>query len=78
MSWKKLFLIRSEILGLLANTLTVNYEYSLSNTENLPLQIQIKLPKKPSGFFRYFFLFLESALNLKCSERNESCGSNIS
>ena len=29
------------------NTLTVNYEYSRNNRENLPLPIQIKLSKKP-------------------------------
>ena len=29
------------------NTLTANYEYSRRNRENLPLQIQIKLSKKP-------------------------------
>ena len=45
LSQKKLFLIRSEILGLLANTLTANYEYSRSNRENLPLVIQIQLRK---------------------------------
>ena len=43
----KFFLIRSEILGLLGNTLTANYGYSRSNRENLLLQIQIKLSKKP-------------------------------
>ena len=43
----KLFLIGSEILGLLDDTLTVNYEYSRSNRENLPLPVQIKLSKKP-------------------------------
>ena len=34
---KKLFLIRSQILGLLENTLTTNYEYSRITRENLPL-----------------------------------------
>ena len=29
--------MRSEILGLLDNTLTANYEYSRINRENLPL-----------------------------------------
>ena len=43
----ELFLIRSEILGLLVNTLTANYEYSRSNRENLPLPIQMKVLKKP-------------------------------
>ena len=44
---RKLFLFRSEILGLLVNTFTANYEYSCSNRENLRLPIQIKLSKKP-------------------------------
>ena len=44
---KNLFSIRDEILGLLDNTLTANYEYSRSNKEHLPLPIQIKLSKKP-------------------------------
>ena len=47
LSYKRLFLIRSEILGLLHNTLTANYEYSRSNRENLQFPIQIKLSKKP-------------------------------
>ena len=37
LSEKKLFLIRSENLGRLDNTLTANYEYSRSNSENLSL-----------------------------------------
>ena len=47
LSQKKLFLIISDILGLLHNTLTANYEYSRSNRENLQFPIQIKLSKKP-------------------------------
>ena len=46
LSEKKLFLIRSGILGLLAHTFTANYGYSASNRENLILPIQIKLSKK--------------------------------
>ena len=46
LSSKKLFLIISEILGLLSNTLSANYEYSGSNRESLPLPIHIKLSKK--------------------------------
>ena len=42
--------MRIEILGLLVNTLTANYEYSRGNRENLPLLIQIKLFKKPYIF----------------------------
>ena len=33
---ERLFLIRSEILGLLDNTLTANYEYSRISRENVP------------------------------------------
>ena len=47
LSKKKLFLIISDILGLLHNTLTANYEYSRRNRENLQFPIQSKLSKKP-------------------------------
>ena len=45
LSYKKLSLIRSEILALLVNTLIANYEDYRINRENLPLPIQIKLLK---------------------------------
>ena len=47
LSQKKLFLIRSEILGPLDKTLTANYDYSCRNRENLEFPIQIKLSRKP-------------------------------
>ena len=37
LSYKKFFSIKSEILGLLDNTMNANYEYSRINRENLPL-----------------------------------------
>ena len=78
LSQKKLFLTRSEILGLLVNTLTADYEYSRGNRENLPLQIQIKLSKKPLIFCGIFFAFLEPTLNFQCSEKkNEPHRSSI-
>ena len=46
LSYKKLFLIRSEILGLLVNTLNAKYGYSGSNRENLALPIQLQLCEK--------------------------------
>ena len=49
-----LFSIRSEILGLLENTLIRNYEYSRSNRGDLLLPIQIKLSKKPETFCDLF------------------------
>ena len=72
MTWKKLFLIGSEILGLVDNTLTGNYKYCRSNRENLRLQIEIKLSEKPQTFCCFFFTFLQSILNYKCSEKNMS------
>ena len=49
--------------------MTVNYEYSRSNKENLSLPIQIKLRKKRNFFCCIFFDFLLSTLNLQCSEK---------
>ena len=37
LSYKRLFVIKSEILGLVDNTLTANYLYSRINRENLQL-----------------------------------------
>ena len=73
LSLKKLFSIRSESLGLLVKTLTANYEYSPSNRENLLLQIQIKLSKKPQTCLTFFFFqFFESTLTCQCSGNNMS------
>ena len=68
LSQKKLFLIRSEILDLLDNMLSANYEYSWSNRENLHLAIQINLSEKSSLFSGVFCPFLECTLNFPCSE----------
>ena len=70
LSDRKLFLIRSETLGLLVKKLSANYEYSRSNRENLPLPIQMQLSENPSIFCCIFFVFLESTLNFQCSEKN--------
>ena len=64
--------MRSEILGLLVNTLNGNYEYSHSNRENIPLPILIKLSKKPQLFSGIFFHILEFAFNFQCSETSMS------
>ena len=72
LSQKKLFLIRSKILGLFDNTLIPNYEYFRSNRENLHIPIEIKLSEKLSIFWGIFFLFLGSTLNLPCSERKRN------
>ena len=51
---RKLFFIRSEILGLFDHRVTAKYEYFRSNRENLHLAIEIKLSEKPSNFLRNF------------------------
>ena len=57
--------MRSEILGLSGNTLTVNCQYSRKNTDNLELQVQMKLSGKLKIFFLFFSEFSESALNFE-------------
>ena len=69
--------MRSEILALLDNTLTVNYEYSRNNRQNLQLPIQIKLFEKPSTFSNIFLQFLESKLSLQYSEKKKKKKKNI-
>ena len=54
LSQKKVFLIRSEILDLLDNMSSANYECSWSNRENLHSAIQINLSEKPSMFSGFF------------------------
>ena len=49
--------MRSEILGLLDNTLTANYEYSHINRGNLPLPNKAELSQKASIFFCIFLHF---------------------
>ena len=62
--------MRSEILRLLVNTLTANYEFSRSKREKLELPIQIKLTKKRLTFYDILFAFFVSKLNLQCCEKN--------
>ena len=71
LSQRKSFLVRSELLGLLVNTLTANYEYSRSNTDNLPLPLQRHLSEKLKIFSACFIAFLESALNLEHFEKKK-------
>ena len=61
--------MRSEISGLLYHTLTADYEYFLSNRENLQLPFQIKLSKNTTTFFGTLVAFLESTLNFQFSKK---------
>ena len=62
---KKLFLITSEILLLLDNTLPVNCEYSRINRQNLQLPIQMIWSKKPEISCMFFFFFLIFKIYIK-------------
>ena len=57
--------------GITFNTLTANYEYTRSDRENLPLQIQLKLSEKLKTFSQCFIAFLESTLNLEHFEKKD-------
>ena len=46
--------------------------YSRINKENLPLQIQIKLSRKPEIFCAIFFEFYKSTLNIECYKKKMS------
>ena len=61
------------------NTLTASYEYSCSNTDNLPLPVQMQLSEKLKTFSKFFIACFESALNFEHFEKNnESHSSSIS
>ena len=54
------------------NTFTANYEYSRSNTDNLPLPVQIQLSEKLKIFSPFFIAFFESALNFEHFEKKRA------
>ena len=60
------------------NTLTANYEYSRSNTETLPLPVQMQLSEKLKTFTQFFIAIFETTLNFEHFERNEPHRSSIS
>ena len=65
----KVTFFKSEILGLLVNTLTTDEEYSRNNKENLPLPIQRQVSEKLKTFSQFLIAFLESTLNLEHFEK---------
>ena len=52
--------VRSEILGMFGNTLTVDHMYFRHNWEKLPQEIQTPLSQKPQTFSGIFITFLQS------------------
>ena len=67
--YRKSLSLRSEILGLLLNTLTADCEFYGTNRDNLPLPIQIELSEKIQTSSRFFIAFLQSALNCEHFEK---------
>ena len=53
-------IVLDSILGVLANTLTVDGKYPLQDCENLQLPIQMQLFEKEKTFSHFFVPFVES------------------
>ena len=53
-------LVRSKILGLFVNTLTVDYTYSCRNMQTFTQQVQMLLSLKQKTFSEIFIAFLKS------------------
>ena len=69
LSWKKSFLVRSEILGLFVNTFTAEYKYSRRNMQTFTQQLQKQLFQKRKAFSRLFIAFLKFASSLEHFEK---------
>ena len=58
MSRKRLFLVRSELLGQFVNTLTADYMYSRRNRENFSQQVPMQRFLKLKSCSQFFIAFL--------------------
>ena len=66
---KKSFLDRSEIFGLLVNTLTANDEYCCHNNEIILLRFSNDFIEKAKTFYGFLIPFLASTLNFEQFEK---------
>ena len=64
--------MRSEILGLLVNALTANFEDSRNKTDNLSLPVQMPLSGKLKRFSLFFIEFFEPASNFEYFEKKSA------
>ena len=79
LSWKKSALVRSKIIGLLVNTLTVEYKYSRRNMQTFAQQDPTPLSLKQKTFSGFFIAFLKSTSNGEhFQKKGESCSLSIS
>ena len=65
MHWEKSLLVIHKILGVFANTLTVNDKHYLLNRDNLRQPIQKQLSQNQRIFLNFFLAFFKSILNVK-------------
>ena len=65
-------LVLGEILGDFPNTLTGDAEYSIQDSENLSLPIQMQWSEKRKTLSQFFVPFLESTLNFKRLEKKDN------
>ena len=58
-------LVTFELLGQFVNTLTVDYNYSRQNRENLSQQVPMQTSLNLKSCSRFFIAFVKSTLNLE-------------
>ena len=75
MSWKRSALVIVEILGLLLNTLTVEYKYSRQNMQIFAQQDQTPLSLKKKIFSGFSIAFLKSSRNGEHFQKKEDSSS---
>ena len=71
MSCKKLPSVWYEILRLFVNALTADDQYSGSNMQNLPQQVQTPLSQKQKTFSGFFITFLKGEWNLEHFQKKD-------
>ena len=63
--------VRSEVLGQFANTMTAVYNYFRWNLENLRQQVQTLISQKVKTSSLFFIASLKSTLNLEYFEKKD-------
>ena len=71
MHWKKSLLVTHKILTLFVNTLTVDDNHYLLNTDNLTQPIQMQLSQKQKTLSQFFAAFLKSNLKFEHWEEKD-------
>ena len=69
--WKKLLLLKCQILGLLVNTLAADVKYPALNKDNLTIAIEMELSQKEETLSQFFAEFPQFRLNFKRFEKKD-------